>query len=186
MASSIEDNAVRWKIRQGGLPEYQCASTFDAWLTFLSSDEPADIVKLVNAYPEFLSCYQDIMEFRRHPKELVTMYSEALAMMDRNLERYMVEESKKETEALKKVLNEALKEKDCALQERDRVLKEKDSALKEKDSALKEKDSALKEKDSALKEKDSALKEKENTIEELTNALNSLQMQMEQLQHNQK
>lgn len=27
MASSIEDNAVRWKIRQGCLPEYQCAST---------------------------------------------------------------------------------------------------------------------------------------------------------------
>ena len=27
MASLIEDNAVRWKIRQGGLPEYQRVST---------------------------------------------------------------------------------------------------------------------------------------------------------------
>jgi hypothetical protein len=78
----------------------------DAWLTFFSSDEPADIVKLVNTYPEFLSCYKDIMEFRRHPKEVVAMYSEALYIMDRNLERYMVEEKQKELDAAKQTIAE--------------------------------------------------------------------------------
>lgn len=68
----------------------------DAWLTFLSSDAPADILKLINAYPEFLEYYQDIAEFRRHPKELMLMNiyykrSKALAMMDRNTEIYMME-----------------------------------------------------------------------------------------------
>lgn len=66
-----------------------------AWLTFLSSDQPADIIRLVSAYPEFLPCYRDIVEFRRNPKELMFMYSEALAILDRNTEIYMCELLKK-------------------------------------------------------------------------------------------
>ena len=33
MASLIEDNAVQWKIRQGGLPEYQRVITLVSVLT---------------------------------------------------------------------------------------------------------------------------------------------------------
>ncbi len=74
----------------------------DAWLTFLSSDRPADIVRLVGAYPQFAGCYQDIIDFRRHPKELIGMYSEALAIMDRNTVLYMCDEQKKEIEDRKR------------------------------------------------------------------------------------
>ena len=70
------------------------STELDAWLTFLGSDSPSDIVKLVNAYPEFKAYYKDLAEFRRHPKELMTMYSEALAIMDRNTELYMIDEMK--------------------------------------------------------------------------------------------
>ena len=58
----------------------------DAWLTFLSSDAPSDIIKLVTAYPKFQEYYNDISKFRKNPKELVNMFSEALAIMDRNTE----------------------------------------------------------------------------------------------------
>lgn len=92
-----------------------------AWLTFLSSDSPADIVKLVNTYPEFLACYRDIVEFRRHPKELMTMYSEALAILDHNTELYMIDELEKENKALKAALEAALAEKDNALAEISRL-----------------------------------------------------------------
>lgn len=54
------------------------------------------------------------------------MYSEALAILDRNTEIYMCELLKKEVE------------------ENKRILAEMGSALAEKDSALAEKDSALK------------------------------------------
>ncbi len=74
----------------------------EAWLTFLSSDHPADIVRPVNAYPEFLACYQDNMEFRKKPKELMNRYSEALAILDKNTEIYMCENLKKEVEELKR------------------------------------------------------------------------------------
>jgi hypothetical protein len=125
----------------------------DAWLTFFSSDAPADIVKLVNTYPEFLSCYQDIMEFRRHPKELITMFSEALYIMDRNLERYMVEESKKEVEearmeldAAKKELNASKKELDASKKELDvsrRKLDDVSKSNKEKDARIAELEAQL-------------------------------------------
>ena len=145
-----------------------------AWLTFLSSDQPADIIRLVSAYPEFLPCYHDIVEFRRNPKELMFMYSEALAILDRNTEIYMCELLKKEVEENKRVLaemNAALAEKHTALAEKDTALAKKEFALAEKDTALAEKDTALAEKDTALAEKDTALAEKDTALAEKEFAL---------------
>lgn len=79
-----------------------------AWLSFLTADDPDEIVRLVNAYPDFLPCYRDIISFRRRPKELITTFSDALREMDRNTEVYMVEQLAKEVQ-----------EKDHALAEKD-------------------------------------------------------------------
>lgn len=79
-----------------------------AWLSFLTADDPDEIVQLVNAYPEFLPCYRDIISFRRRPKELITTFSDALREMDCNTKVYMVEQLAKEVQ-----------EKDHALAEKD-------------------------------------------------------------------
>ena len=68
-----------------------------AWLTFLSSDDPADIINLITLYPEFREFYQEIAEFRTNPKELIYMYSEALAIMDRNAIQLTLEAELNET-----------------------------------------------------------------------------------------
>ncbi len=73
----------------------------DAWLTFLSSDNPSDIIKLITAFPEFKDYYQDIVNFRHNPKELIYMYSEALAILDRNTTQYMIDELKNDLEKVK-------------------------------------------------------------------------------------
>ena len=91
-----------------------------AWLSFLTADDPDEIVRLVNAYPEFLPCYRDIISFRRRPKDLITTFSDALREMDRNTEIYMFEQLAKEVQ-----------EKDHALAEKDNVIAEKDNALAE-------------------------------------------------------
>lgn len=70
-----------------------------AWLTFFSSDEPADILKLINAYPEFCELYQEIAKFRKKPEELIYMYSEALAIADRNTIRLMIDDMQEELAA---------------------------------------------------------------------------------------
>lgn len=78
----------------------------DAWLLFLASDDPADIVRLVEAYPQFRELYDHIAAFGQKPEELVNMYSKALEIMDLNTVKYMIEEQKKELEEAYQALAE--------------------------------------------------------------------------------
>lgn len=87
-------------------------------MLFLASDDPADILRLIEAYPRFQELYAEIAAFQHKPEELVNMYSEALEIMDRNTVKYMIEEQKKE-----------LEEKDRLIQEQEKILKEKDAQL---------------------------------------------------------
>ena len=116
-------------------------SKLEAWLTFFSATNENAINNLIRLYPSFIDIYQEISDFRKDLKEVIGMYSEALAIMDHNTELLMIDE-----------LQQAVAAKDAALAEKDSALAEKDSALAEKDSALAEKDSALAEKDSIIAE----------------------------------
>lgn len=102
---------------------HNISTELEAWLTFLSTDRPADIIRLVSAFPEFLDCYRDLMEFRRHPRELISMYSEALAILDRNTEIYMCEELKKENAALKEENKSLRLEKDAELRKKEEEIR---------------------------------------------------------------
>ena len=50
----------------------------------LGSDDPQDILRITEKYPIFRQLYQEIINFRYHPKELITMYSETLKIMNLN------------------------------------------------------------------------------------------------------
>lgn len=78
----------------------------DAWLTFLSSDSPDDIIRLVESFPEFKEYYHDVQMFRQKPEELMSMFSEALLEMDKNTANYMIEEMKKDVEQKEKVIEQ--------------------------------------------------------------------------------
>ena len=39
---------------------------------------------MIEAYPEFAELYREVFDFRYHKKELVSMYSEALRILDQN------------------------------------------------------------------------------------------------------
>ncbi len=79
----------------------------DAWLKFLTEDDPDEIVNFVNQYPEFLPCYKDLIAFRQNPKELINMFSDALKELNKNTERYMVEELNKKVKELNEELSNA-------------------------------------------------------------------------------
>lgn len=97
----------------------------EAWMYFLSSDEPAHILRITKAYPFFQELYQDIITFRFNPKELIAMYSEALRIMDENTVHYMIDE-----------LKAKLSRKDSELSRKDSELSQKDSELSQKDSEI--------------------------------------------------
>ena len=127
-----------------------------AWLTFLSSDKPEVIIRLVEEYPEFKECYHDIMRFRTNPEELVHMFSEALIQMDKNTVRYMIEEQQKELEEQRKELAESKKE-----------LEESKQELEESKKELAENKKKLAENKKELAENKKELDKKEKEIEEL-------------------
>ena len=70
----------------------------EAWMRFLGSREMKDIVEVCEKYPEFIPLYEEVFRFKRNVKELVRVFSEALAVMTKNTERYMVEELQKEVD----------------------------------------------------------------------------------------
>ena len=88
----------------------------EAWLTFIGSDRPDDILEVVRCYPEFRELYQEVFEFRYQKRELIEMYSKALSILDANTVEYMVEQKKKEIRKLTK----ALESKTKALEEEHR------------------------------------------------------------------
>lgn len=114
-------------------------SYIDAWFTFLSSDAPEDIIKLIEAYPEFKEYYHDISLFRKNPKELINMYSDALIQMDRNTVNYMIEEMQKEVEAL----SARVAENQDILAKQETLIAEKDNTIAEKDAYIRELEAKL-------------------------------------------
>lgn len=71
------------------------STELEAWLTFLSSDQPGDIMKVIDGFPEFRELYQDMIRFRGNPKEVVAMYTDAFKEAERGTMEYMIDEMKK-------------------------------------------------------------------------------------------
>lgn len=96
--------------KAGNRDKKKVKNKLDAWLTFIASDKPEDIAEVIKGYPEFRKLYQEVFEFRYQKKELISMYSKALSILDANTVEYMVEQQKKEIRKLTKALEEEHKE----------------------------------------------------------------------------
>ena len=70
----------------------------DAWLYLMASDKMEDIKSVCTAYPEFKEIYRDIFQFRYHPKKLVSMFSEALRILDQDTVQYMIDDMQRQIE----------------------------------------------------------------------------------------
>ncbi len=98
----------------------------DAWMYFLSSDEPGLIRQVVEKYPFFQELYQEIINFRYKPEELMNMYNEILAEMDKNIE----------LESVTEIYDAKLAEKDDEIAKKDEALAEKDAEIARLKAAL--------------------------------------------------
>ena len=89
---------------------------FDAWLTFLGCDEIEYIEKLINEYPEFRPMYKQLYDMCLNVEGVMQMFSEELAILDRNTAKLMIDEYQEAADKAVKAL-EAEQEKTKALQE---------------------------------------------------------------------
>ena len=60
------------------------STELDAWLTFLSTEEPDEIMRLCDAFPFFRDIYRHIYEICQNTEDVMGIFSEALAELDRN------------------------------------------------------------------------------------------------------
>ena len=68
----------------------------EAWLTFLSTDEPEMIEKLILSYPQFRCYYEEIYTLCQNTERVMDMFSKELQELDKNTVQYMIDEMQEE------------------------------------------------------------------------------------------
>lgn len=169
----------------------------EAWLLFFGSTSIEDILEVCEAFPEFIPLYEQVFAFRQDAGRLMEMYSEALRIMDRNTERYMVEELQDELEKKKDELQRAEQELQQTEQEieqtrdeirqtkqeieqtRDEIRQTKQELQKTKDEVQQAKDEMQQAKDEMQQAKDEAEK-KDVQIQQMNEEIERLRQQLEE------
>ena len=70
----------------------RCWNKTEAWLTFLSTDEPEIIIELISQYPEFKEMYEEIYVMCQNVEKVMEMFSKELIQLDRNTVQYRIDE----------------------------------------------------------------------------------------------
>ncbi|MDD3415292.1 MAG: hypothetical protein PHY47_14995 [Lachnospiraceae bacterium] len=78
----------------------------EAWLSFLTFDEPERIIEIIQKYPDFKEMYDEIFWICQNTERVMEMFSKELLEMDRNTVQYMIEEQQAEIEQQAKQLNQ--------------------------------------------------------------------------------
>ena len=120
---------------------YNLNEEIEAWLLFLSSDRPEDIMRIIERYPDFREIYEEIAQFQVKPEELVGMYSKALEILDRNTVQYMIEEQKQEIEEQKQEIEERKREiveQQREIEEHKREMEEQQQEIEERKREIEE------------------------------------------------
>ena len=92
------------------------------FLSLFVAETPQEIDRLIEIFPDLESVRRDINEYLERPGEVLSMFSEALRILDRNTAELMVDRMKDEIVDLKEQKDE-LKEKNNELQEEVQRLK---------------------------------------------------------------
>lgn len=115
----------------------------EAWLMFLSSDNPERIIELISGYPIFKPLYETLYRMCQNVEGVMGFFSEELKIMDRNLAAYMVEEQQKELEENKKLIEESRRELEEAKAEAEEAKAEAKKELEENRRKIQEKDAQI-------------------------------------------
>lgn len=63
-----------------------------AWLSLLATRDTEDLDIILTTYPWLEEIYQDMASYLRKPEEVLTMFSDALKILDHNTVQYMIDE----------------------------------------------------------------------------------------------
>lgn len=81
-------------------------SKLDAWLMFFSTDDPEEILQLIDAYPEFRKLYDIIYNICRNVEMCMGIFSKELRQLDRNTVQYMMDEMQEQINQQKETIDQ--------------------------------------------------------------------------------
>lgn len=159
-----EDLLIPLDIFRASLQNKGIKNELDAWLAFLSVEEPEIIEQLIRDYPQFTAMYQQIYEICGNTERVMELFSEELKILDRNTVQLMIDEMQDEINGQKKELTQMSQE----LLLKNQLLSQANQQLSQTNQQLSQKDAQIE-----LLSRQSAqqLKEKEQEIEHLRKQL---------------
>ena len=132
----------------------------EAWLTFLSSDEPEDIVRLITDYPEFKVIYDEVYNLCLNVEKVMEMFSKELKELDQNTVQLMIDEMQEDLDA-----------KDVEIESQKKELESKDEKLAFKDVEIETQKKELASKNVEIETQRKELKSQADRIKELEEKL---------------
>lgn len=97
----------------------------DAWLAFLSEDDPEIVVEILEKYPKFRSMYEEIYDMCLNTEKVMGMFSRELKELDDNTVEYMIDELQEKLNKAEEEKQKAEAEKRLADEKRQRAEEEK-------------------------------------------------------------
>ncbi len=76
----------------------------NAWLTFLSVDDPEIILQFLTAHPEFEPLYREVYEMCQDTENMMQFFSKELRQMDANTTEYMIDEMQDTIDEMKNTI----------------------------------------------------------------------------------
>lgn len=102
----------------------------DAWLTLFTSDEPEEIIEIIEEYPEFRAVYEEGYEICLNVERVMEMFSKELYELDKNTVQYMIDEMQDTIDAQKGELD---KQNQTIEAQKDELDKQQDTIAAQKD-----------------------------------------------------
>ena len=122
------------------LPDDCLITEREAWLAFLSSDDPKIILRILDQFPGiFRPLYDRICTMCRNTKEMIYMFSEELSILDKNTVMMMIEEQQETIEQQKK----ELLQKEEAIEQQKQELSQKEEAIEQQKQELSQKEETI-------------------------------------------
>ena len=78
-----------------------------AWLSLLATRNVDDLTEILAVYPWLEAIYQDMASYLHKPEEVLTMFSDALKILDHNTVQYMIDEMQNTIDDQKAQLSDA-------------------------------------------------------------------------------
>lgn len=107
------------------------SSKLDAWLLFFSSDNPEDILRLIEQYPEFQAMYEQAYDLCRNVENVMGFFSKELQILDRNTVQLMIDEMQDTIDAHKNTIRS---QEDTISSQKDTISSQKDTISSQKDT----------------------------------------------------